>query len=205
MTAVRITLLAVGLGLLGSGCSQDDTATLTEYVEQVNAIAAQAGERAAALLAEGEQVTDFTPQVLQAGLERGVQEIRSPLQRAADAIEPPEHVNELHDLMWEWHARFITIEEALAERAGAAPDTAAGWTALSDSPEMADYRRAIAEGKQVCTDFQTRLDATASRGVFADVPWVPAELSEAVEAVLGCQWFPENPEDVYRFPPATSS
>ena len=31
--------------------------------------------------------------------------------------------------------------------------------------------------------------------------WVPAEMKEVVEAVLGCAWFPDNPEDVYRYPP----
>lgn len=144
-----------------------------------------------ALIAEGTQVTDFTPQHLQAGLERGLREIRVPLQTAADALEPPAQVADLHDLMWSWHAGFIPIEQALAARAGA---TAADWEALSDSPEMAAYRDAITEGKRVCTDLQAQLDATAARGVFTDVPRVPAELSEVVEAVLGCEWFPENPK-----------
>ena len=70
---------------------------------------------------------------------------------------------------------------------------------------MAANRDAIAEGKRVCTDVQAQLDATAARGVFADVPWVPAELSEVVEAVLGCEWFPENPQDVYRYPPPANT
>lgn len=200
MISKRFVVLAVCIGLLLSSCGEDDT-SLTEYVEDVNAIAGRASEEGAALIAEGAQVTDFTPQHLQAGLERGLHEIRVPLQTAADALEPPAQVADLHDLMWNWHARFIPIEAALAARAGAAADTAADWEALSDSPEMAAYRAAIAEGKQVCTDFQAQLDATAERGVFADVPWIPAELSEVVEAVLGCEWFPDNPEDVYRYPP----
>jgi len=200
MISKRFVVLAVCIGLLLSSCGEDDT-SLTEYVEDVNVIAGRASEEGAALIAEGAQVTDFTPQHLQAGLERGLHEIRVPLQTAADALEPPAQVADLHDLMWNWHARFIPIEAALAARAGAAADTAADWEALSDSPEMAAYRAAIAEGKQVCTDFQAQLDATAERGVFADVPWIPAELSEVVEAVLGCEWFPDNPEDVYRYPP----
>ena len=70
---------------------------------------------------------------------------------------------------------------------------------------MAAYRAAIAEGKQVCNDFQSRLDATEQRGVFADTPWIPGEMKEVVERVLGCVWFPENPEDVYRYPPPDST
>ena len=92
------------------------------------------------------------------------------------------------------------IEEALAARAG----TVAGWEEFYDSAEVAAYRAALVEGKQVCVEFQTRLDATAKRGVFADTPWIPAALSEVVEARLGCDLFPENPENVFRPVPATT-
>jgi hypothetical protein len=199
-------IFGLGLTLLLCGCGGDgDEMSLTDYVDRVNAIAERASQQGAELIAEQAQVEDFTPQHLQAGLERGLREIRIPLQADADAIEPPEQVAELHHLMWGWHARFLPIEEALAARAATAADTAADWEALSDSPEMAAYRAAIAEGKQVCTDFQAKLDATADRGTFADTPWIPGEMKEVVEAVLGCAWFPENPEDVYRYPPATSA
>ena len=69
-----------------------------------------------------------------------------------------------------------------------------------ESAEVEDYRNALVEGKQVCIDFQSQLDATADRGQFADTPWIPTELSEVVEARLGCELFPENPEDVFRLP-----
>ena len=202
MTNKRSILLALCLGLLLLGCSGGEI-SLTEYVERVNAAAEPAGQKGAELLAEAAQVTDLTPQILQGGLERGLREIRIPLQEAVDDIEPPAQVADLHHLMWDWHASFLSVEEALAARAGIAEDTATGWEALSKSPEMAAYRAAIAEGKTVCTEFQAKLDATAERGVFADVPWLPSELSEVVEAALGCEWFPENPEDVYRYPPPT--
>jgi hypothetical protein len=57
--------------------------------------------------------------------------------------------------------------------------------------------------KQICDGFQARLDATAAGGAFADTPWIPSEMKEVVEAALGCQSFPEDPEDVYRYPPAS--
>jgi hypothetical protein len=204
MATNRLVPLALCVTLLLWGCGDGDM-SLTEYVKRVNAMADQASQQGEELFAEAAQITDFTPQHLQAGLERGLREIRVPLQEAADAIEPPEQVASLHHLMWNWHAEFINIEEALAARAGTAEDTAADWEALSESPEMAAYRAAIAAGKQVCTDFQAELDATAERGVFADTPWVPGELKEVVEALLGCEWFPEHPEDVYRYPPSTST
>jgi hypothetical protein len=174
MSIKRLVPMALCVTLLLWGCGDGDM-SLTEYVERVNAMADRASQQGEELFAETAQITDFTPQLLETGLERGLREIRVPLQEAADAIEPPEQVASLHHLMWNWHATFINIEEALAARAGTAEDTAADWEALSESPEMAAYRAAIAAGKQVCTDFQAELDATAERGVFADTPWVPGE------------------------------
>jgi len=63
------------------------------------------------------------------------------------------------------------------------------------------YRNALEADNQVCADFQATLDATADRGVFADVPWMPSELSEIVDYALGCGDQPGNPQDAYR-PPA---
>ena len=53
-------------------------------------------------------------------------------------------------------------------------------------------------------DFQAELDPTEERGVFADTLWIPGELKEVVEVVLGCEGYPDDPDDVYR-PPATST
>ena len=132
----------------------------------------RASEQGEALAAEAEEIVDFTPQDLQAVLEQA-RVIRIEVNEAIDHIEPPEQISDIHNLIFDWHEEFITIEEALAVRAGTTPHTAAGWTELSDSPEMAAYRAAIAEGKQVCIDFQSRLDATEERGVFSDTPWIP--------------------------------
>jgi hypothetical protein len=153
------------------------------------------------LAAEAQDTVDFTPQDLQAILEEA-RVIRIEVKDATDDIEPPGQVADIHDLVFDWHTEFIAIEEALAARAAIAPHTDAGWTALSDSPEMAAYRSALAEGRQVCIEFQGRLDATEARGVFADTPWIPGEMKEVVERVLGCGWFPENTDDVYRYPPS---
>ncbi|MCB2224426.1 MAG: hypothetical protein KQH83_09690 [Actinobacteria bacterium] len=191
-------MLAAGLAAVVVSCG--GTMSLTEYVDEVNEIVEEASERGAEIIAAGTDVDEFTPQVLQAGLEAGT-ELRTTLQEKADALDPPDQVAGLHELMWGWHRDFIEVERALAVRAGATPDTEEGWTALSASPEMAAYRDALAEGTQVCAEFQQRLDATEARGAFAETPWIPPELKEVVEAVLGCSWFPEHPEDVYRYPP----
>ena len=68
---------------------------------------------------------------------------------------------------------------------------------------MEAYRAALARAKQWCIDLDARFDATAQREVFADTPWLPGEMKEVVEAVLGCEGYPEHPEDVYRPPPTS--
>lgn len=202
MVIKRFVSLALCCTLLIAGCGGGGM-SLTEYVERINAIEVRASQQGDELAAEAEQTADFTPQDLQAVLERA-KEIRIEVREATDGIEPPKQIADLHYLVFDWHTQFISIEETLATRAGTAADTAADWEELSESLEMAAYRTAIAEGKQVCTDFQARLDDTEKRGIFADAPWIPGEMKEVVERVLGCVWFPEHPEDVYRYPPATS-
>lgn len=191
--------LSVGVALVVVACGGNEL-SLTEYVDRLNAVGAEASARGEALADRAAQTIDFTPQDLQAILEQAG-EIRIDVEEAVEDIEPPEQIADLHEEIFDWHARFITVESDLATRAGMAEDTDADWTALSDSPEMAAYRTAIAEGKQICDEFQGKLDATAERGTFSDVPWLPNQMTEVVEAVLGCAWFPDNPEDVYRWPP----
>jgi hypothetical protein len=177
--------------------------SLTEYVEHLNAIEAKASAEAETIVPD-ESTDDISPAGLQAILERAG-DIRREVQIAADDLQPPRQVAELHELIFEWHRDFTNIEADLAARVGVTPDTEDGWTQLSDSPEMAAYRDAIAEGKIICDDFQDQLDATEARGAFEDVPWIPSDMSEVVEAVLGCAWFPDEPQNVYRWPPPAAT
>jgi len=151
----------------------------------------------AVLIAEGAQLADFTPQDLQAALER-LGEIEAEALEAGAAIEPPPQIADLANLLSD--DRFTSARVALAARAGSATN----WEELSETPEMAAYRTALAVDKQTCIDLQAKLDATAERGVFADAPWIPGELKEIVEGFLGCDGLPENPDDVYRPPPTST-
>ena len=192
-----IALIATAALLVGA-CGQDEM-TLTEYVDRLNAIVGEAipqGEELyaspqGAVMVEGAQLADFTPQDLKVALER-IGEIEVEVRMAIDAINPPEVVADFHEFYFD--DRFFLAREALSVRAG----TAETWEELSETPEMAAYRQAVAEDKQACIDFQAEMDATTERGEFADTPWIPAELSEVVTALLGCDVFPERPEDMFR-------
>jgi len=196
--------LCVSLPLVSCGGGE---MTMSEYVEGVDAIFDRGIERYEAVVAspqgqvlivgqgehlgftdQGAPLTDFTPWDLHVALEQ-VAEIQAEALEAAAAIDPPDQIADLHALFF----RELPIAE-LAARAGAAAD----WYELSESHEMAAYRVALAADNQVCVEFQATLDATAERGAFSDVPWMPGELKEIVEYALGCSSLPQNPEDVYR-------
>ena len=194
-------VVVLGVALVAASCGGDEL-SLTEYVEQVNEATAAAIAADERLMSEDAIQSANSPQLIAAGLRRALDEIRLPLQRAVDDIDPPDQVSELHSLLWDWHAAFIPIEEALLDRFDETPNTEAGWTALSNSDEMAAYRGSLVDGRQACIDFQAELDATEARGVFADVAWLPGELKETVVAALGCEAFPEDPyRDVWVYPP----
>lgn len=186
--------------------------SMTEYVESVDAIFQDAiveyeeivasPEGLVLVVGQGEhlgfddqglELADFTPQDLHVALGK-VAEIQAQAIEAAAAIDPPAEIEEIHSLYF----RELPLDE-LAARAG----TAADWQELSDSPEMAAYRDALEADNEVCAEFQATLDATADRGAFVDVPWMPSELSEIVDYALGCVDQPANPQDAYRPPPTS--
>ena len=180
--------------------------SLTEYVDEVNAIVADArgeydelldGPGGGVLVAEGDDLLAYAPDDLGTVLERIVELSEEVLGRAR-AIDPPELIEELHDTWFEVDdTAFTDAQAALAERARTAVD----WYDLSDSPEMAAYRSALRADKEACVEFQATLDATEERGVFAETPWLPSEFQEIVDVLLGCAGYPEDIDDVYR-PPA---
>ena len=181
--------------------------SLTEYVERLNAIVSQArqsyeelvtGPEGGVLVATEGQLTDFTPQDLQTALEH-VRDIEAEVDQATAAIDPPEPVADLHKLFFDFDGDFISAQEALAARAGTALD----WSELSETSEMAAYRTALATDKQDCAESQAKVNTIGEqREAFAETPWIPGELKEVFRVALGCDGYPEHPEDVYR-PPAT--
>ena len=195
--------IAVCVALVLVGCGGGSELSLTEYVDQLNVIVDQArheyevlvsSPQGGVLVADGADLDNFTPQDLQGAFER-VREIEAGVDEATAAIDPPEPVAELHHLFFDFDSEFIAAQEALAVRAG----TAADWQELSDSSEMAAYRTALSDDKQACIASQAKVNAIGEqRETFAETPWIPGELKELFEVALGCDGYPEYPEDVYR-------
>lgn len=193
---VRSVMVGLGVGMLLSSCG-GGSLSLTEYVDSLNAVNDRLNPQAEILISDLEQST--TPREVGVAMER-MAALRIESVQAAEALDPPEQIADLHHLFLGWEKRLLPIEVAFAARAG----SVAGWEELLESAEVAAYRTALVEGKQGCIEFQARLDATANRGVFEDTPWIPSALSEIVAARLGCDLFPENPDDVFRPIPATT-
>ena len=171
--------------------------TLTEYVDRLNAINDRTVPQAEILISELEQAA--TPGEAGATMER-MMALRIESVEATEALDPPEVVADLHQLTLSWEKGLLPVEDAFVARAGAV----SGWEDFFDSVEVEAYRAALVEGKRVCAEFQTRLDATADRGAFTDTPWLPPALKEVVNARLGCDLFPDDPASVFRpIPPTT--
>jgi hypothetical protein len=204
----RVVLVAAWLALLITACGGSEI-TMTEYVDSLNAIVDQARQQyeelaasaeSGVLAAERDELVEFAPRDLQVALVR-VRQIEAFVDETTSAIDPPEQIAEFHNFFFNFDSEFISAQEALAVRAGTAVD----WNELSNTPEMAAYRMALGEDKQSCIDAQAHVNAIGEQGeVFADTPWIPSELKEIFEVMLGCDGYPEHPEDVYR-PPATPS
>jgi hypothetical protein len=201
---MAVKRFAIVAALLLSACGGGEM-SLTEYVDRLNVIVERARQqyevlvtssRGGVLIAEPDLLAGFTPQDLQMALEQ-VREIEAEVDEATAAIDPPEPVAELHNLFFDFDDEFISAQEALAARAGAAGD----WNELSASPEMAAYRSALAEDRQHCFEVQAEVNAIGEQGeAFAETPWIPSQLMEIFEVALGCDGYPEHPEDLYRPP-----
>lgn len=205
--SLRRILVAVCLAVVVVASCGGNESSLADYTERVKVVVDRAADEywtlvespeGAVLTARPDQITNYTPQDLQAALER-VRQIEADVEESIDAIDPPGAVAEFHDLFFDFDAGFISAQEALAERAGAAAD----WYELSESSEMSAYRTALARDKEQCATFEARLNSISEqREDLADTPWLSGDLKATFEAFLGCDGYPENPLEVFRPPPA---
>ena len=108
--------------------------------------------------------------------------IRTDLQNGVTDLNPPEALADFHADLVELLGRILAAQEAWAARA----DTADSLDELRTSVEAVVYWNLDAEMYPLCLELQARLDATAERAVFVEVPWIPGEMKEVVAVVMGC-------------------
>ena len=122
---LRRVWAGVCLVLIAAACGGGAEMSLTDYVVYVNTAVDRAAQQyfdlvaspqGEVLLAEAEQLINFTPQDLQLALEH-VREIEAGVEHAVNDIAPPEEIADLHDLLFNFDDDFISSQEALAARA----------------------------------------------------------------------------------------
>jgi hypothetical protein len=202
--SLRRVLVVALLAVLAASCGGGEL-SMSDYTERVGAVVARASQQygdlvaspqGAVLIADPEQIEDFSPQDLQTALEH-VRQIEAEVEASIAAIDPPEQVAEFHDLFFTFGEGFISAQEALAAKAGNTAD----WEELSESSEMSAYRAALAKDRQDCFDFRSELSTISEqRGDLSETPWIPSDLKEVFSVFLGCDGYPEHPNDVYRPP-----
>ncbi len=172
LAVVCLTVMLVACG--GGGLS------LTEYAERVDALAFELGEQldaGDARMSTGTPTLEDAQEVLTSAVAA-----RTGFQEGVIALDPPEEFADVHTDFVEVHSRIIAAQEAFVARAA----TAATLEELDQSAEAEAYRAIGTEAASLCQEFRARIDTTADREVFADTPWIPADMKEVVEVTFRC-------------------
>ncbi len=154
----------------------------SEYVEGLNSFVAEVGPDLDASATAYEQIADPTIDDWATFVDREI-ELHREVSAKFDALDPPDSIDEVHQILVDALERGLASTEALAAVAATA-----GTPAEAESTaEFAEYLAAHAEGSSsICRQVQGRLDDLASSGEqFADAPWL-SSLTLTVRATLGC-------------------
>jgi len=108
--------------------------------------------------------------------------IRTELQDSLTDLDPPEALADFHGDLVEQLGRILAAQKTWAVRA----ETAGSLDELQGSSEALAYWELDAQMVPLCLELQSKLDATAEREIFAEVPWLPGEMKEVVSLVVGC-------------------
>jgi hypothetical protein len=155
------------------------TLSLTEYSELFQSASFAVTDEFDVLEAEWASAT--TVEDGKEVLDRAVA-IRTDMQNSLTELDPPEALADFHGDLVALLGRILAATEAWAVRA----ETAGSLDELQTSSEALAYWDLDANVGPLCLEFQSRLDATAERKIFAEVPWVPGEMKEVVSLVVGC-------------------
>lgn len=191
VTHKRISLCGAALSLLLVACGSSNL-SMAEYGDRLESIRMTYAPRAEAAWIEFLELPDPTMRDLKALADREVA-IRVEIEESIRALDAPDEMAEFNELLADWTAAMREAGTALAVRA----EASGGWDELLQSSEYRAFATTLTGGAEVCNDFQAKLDATKARGVFADTPWIPAELKDVADAVIGCETIPEDLDAVF--------
>lgn len=157
--------------------------TLQEYAGQAETLITEVRTRIATLDAQWMAETPTAEGVRNYWDERLA--ARGRFLAGLEDLDPPDQAADLHVNVVGLFTKLNAAEAALAAHIGSfdtLDDHWQGW----DSPEGRAARAADEELTSICRVAQQDLDDTRAREVFADMPWLPSDMREVVEVVLGC-------------------
>jgi hypothetical protein len=184
---MRILLSGLVLvSTLVSGCGTGSP-SLTDYVETLNSMNEEFSPRGEAIWSGYLEKATPTMADLQAMLDANVA-LRADVDNALHELEPPEQIADLHDGWTAWHSQLFAAETAQAARAA----TAGSLDEFLQSSEFEAWATALQDGSVLCDEVERRLNDTEASELFADTAWMPSDLTDVVHAVVGCESFPED-------------
>ncbi len=179
-SASKRGIAAVSLLLAIAACG--GATSPSEYVEGLNNFVADVGPDLDASRVAYEQIVEPTMDDWATFVDREI-ELHNEINAKFETLDPPNSVDEVHQILADALERGLASTEALAAVAA----TAGSVAEAEATAAYAEYVAAHAEGSSsVCRQAQDRLDDLASSGEqFADAPWV-SSLTLTVRATLGC-------------------
>ncbi len=190
---MQMRSIVVGLCLIAAlAACGDSSLSFSEYGDRLNQIRFTYHPQAEAAWVEYLRLSEPTMKDVKALFDREAA-IRIEIEASFLDLAPPDEIADLHVLLIDWITDLRKADEALAARAG----TVGSWDEFSQSAEYREYESTLIGGSGVCNEFQDKLDSTAARGVFAETPWIPSDLKETADAVIGCDTIPESLDAVF--------
>jgi hypothetical protein len=113
-------------------------------------------------------------------------EARADFLEGLQALSPPRDQDDLFEEVLDLVERFTAAEEALAARVATFETIDEHWT-FWDNPEGQAALALNAEVVAVCHVAQGQIDATQRMSAFSELAWMPSDVREVVEVVLGCR------------------
>jgi hypothetical protein len=173
-----------------AGCGGGNP-SLNEYVDTLNAMNDEFSPRGEAIwstyLGKPARTIDDLRALLDADLA-----LRLDVEDALGELETPDQIAETHEQWIAWHSRLLAADRGQVERAASVDSL----DEFLGSAEFAEWGNTLKEGSVLCAEFESSLNSTEAQELFADTAWMPSDLTKVVHAVIGCESFPDDLDDL---------
>ena len=173
---------AAGLAMILAACG-GGSLSVPEYAEAAEDLVAEMVADFGALDAEWESQI---PSVEGAQTYwEGRMQIRNEFLEGVQELDAPDEIAAMHATAVDLFKRITAADEALAQRVATYDTVTEHWEWVN-TPEGQAADALLEEVFAFCRSSQAEFDATRDRESLEDVPWIPAEMEQAVKVAFGC-------------------